>query len=39
MVLSLRKVEKIRRDIEELIIIDARGQPHSIFHKRITGAK
>jgi hypothetical protein len=30
---------KTRRNIEELIILDAKGLPHSIFQKRIAGTK
>jgi hypothetical protein len=37
-VLQLKKVAKgTKRNIEETIIIDAQGQPHSIFQKRILG--
>jgi len=35
LVLLLKKGLKLRRNIEETIIIDAQGQPHSIFKKRI----
>jgi hypothetical protein len=37
-VLLLKNTSKLRRNIEEMIILDARGQPHSIFSKRIAGA-
>jgi hypothetical protein len=38
-VLILKKMSKPRRNIEELIVLDAKRQPHSIFQKRIVGAK
>ncbi len=45
LVLHLKKIsqnleaKEITRNTEELITLDSKGQPHSIFQKRITGAK
>jgi hypothetical protein len=40
LVLQLKKAtNEIKRHIEELIILDAQRQPHTIYKKRITEVK
>jgi len=40
MVLQLEKATKeTKRNIEELIVLDAQRQPHTIYLKKITGVK
>jgi hypothetical protein len=34
-----KATEETTREIEELVVLDAHGQPHSIYRKRIAGIK